>query len=215
MKRIATTILCILLVSSGARAESSCAVCGALIAPTFHCVSNCTTATAEVIEWGVVDDPVCITHCHLLPCLLFGNDACQNCDEYCAGGCDPSKSCRIRGRKRLMRKTLVEYIPVNESIVAPVCQRCLYQQPEAEAIPAPEGSPILAPLIDAADVQNSDVAAGSPVHWINSDTGPTAAGISSGQTGNGLERLVPASPWRALSSPRSSLVPPTTYPMQR
>lgn len=215
MKRIATTIVVVLLLAPWTRAESGCADCGAIVAPTLHCVPTCTKATAEVIEWGVVSDPVCVTHCRFLSCLPFRKSGCDSCDEFCDGGCDSSQRCRVRGRNRLMRKTLVEYIPVTDYVVAPICQSCLYQRLETEPVPAPDGSPVLAPLIDAAADTKSNHPNPGPVHWINSDTDPTGASTVSDQAGKSFGRLDLASPLRALTAPTSSRNPASIVPGQR
>ncbi len=215
VKRIVTTCLLVVLATSWVRAESGCADCGAIIPSKLQCVKTYTKATAEVIEWGVVSDPVCKTRCRLFSCLPFGKGDCADCDGYCADGCDKTKPCRIRGRNRLMRRTLVEYIPVTDYVAAPVCQSCLYQRLETESVPAPEGAPVLAPLIDSAAVQKHNAMPARPVHWIHSETVPTGAENRSGAPEGWLDRIDLALPLRALTSPSTSRDPTSTYPVQR
>jgi hypothetical protein len=82
-------------------------------------------------------------------------------------------------------------------------------------VPAPQGAPVVAPLIDAADVQKNVFSTAGPVHWISSDTVPTATGVRWNLTDNRLEQAELASPLRALTSPGSLRGRSTTYPVQR
>lgn len=171
--------------------EGCCMQCGAVCATQVVCWPFISYKVVEYTVWDVACEDICLTPpgepCTWSISRLLGQPSCSSGASSVIHQWFGSR-CAYRPRSRLLRKTFVQYVPVQECVVQHLCDACC-----AKASWPAHGSP-------AGAAAGGPTWSATPPAWCDGTSGGSA-GMMEGPAGSWPAPATSDATWAAPGGP--------------